>query len=219
MQEPEAGAGRLRLLRQVVAGGLQQLDRFAVELVYERLSRELELDVLAKTAFDRHGLDPALKGIMSVNDVLAIRQDMHAVHSSRAITVYVEDLVYATRPGALRELDGCFKAGVSVRAGQWLLRLSRARAFLKGRAYITPDDIKSALIPALRHRVVLSPGAELEGTSADDSCSFVAVARRKGQTFRGIVDWLRSVPPMIVAMQLWAPASVVFAASSAEQSA
>lgn len=148
-----------------------QLDRFAVELYYDRLPKELELDVLAKTAFNRHGLDPALKGVISVTEIPAIRKEMEGVHCSRSIVAYVEELIHATRPEVAEllhaDLKGTFKAGVSVRAGQWLLRLSRARAYMNARTYITPDDIKFFVPAVLRHRLYLTEERLLHGVKPD----------------------------------------------------
>ena len=148
-----------------------QLDRFAVELYYDRLPKEMELEVLAKTSFDRHGLDPALKGVISIDEIPAIRREMTGVHCSRSITAYVEELIHATRPDAAndlhKDLKGAFKAGVSVRAGQWLLRLGRARAYMQEREYITPDDIKFFVPAVLRHRLYLTEEKQLQGVKPD----------------------------------------------------
>jgi MoxR-like ATPase len=144
-----------------------QLDRFAVELIYDRLPEELEAQVVVKTAFDRHGLDPALKGLISIADIPLIRQEIAKVHCAPGIFAYAHKLIYATRPGVLKELEGFFRAEVSVRPAQWLLRLGRARAFLKGRDFVTPEDIKFFAKAALRHRLYLSEEKLLERVSAD----------------------------------------------------
>jgi MoxR-like ATPase len=148
-----------------------QLDRFAVELYYDRLPKELELEVLAKTSFNRHGLDPAHKGVISVKDIPAIREELNGVHCSRSIMAYVEELIHATRPEVASELHpdlkNAFRAGVSVRAGQWLLRLGRARAYMQGRNFIQPDDVKFFVPAVLRHRLYLSEDKQLNGEKPD----------------------------------------------------
>jgi len=145
-----------------------QLDRFAVELIYDRLPKEMELKVLEKTAFNRHGLDPKVKGAISVNDIPVIREHIAEVSCDHLIMAYVEEIIHATRPDVLPELKGFFKAGVSVRAGQWLLRLGRARAFLQGRDHVSPDDIKFFAKAALRHRIYLSEEKLLASVKPDD---------------------------------------------------
>lgn len=147
-----------------------QLDRFAVELLYQRLPKELELEVLDKTAFNRHGLPANLRGIISVDDIPAIREEVAKVHCSRSIKAYVEELIFATRPGALTDssMANMFKAGVSVRAGQWMLRLGRVRAYVKGRNHVTPDDIKFFVPAVLRHRLYLTEEKQLNNTQPDD---------------------------------------------------
>ena len=76
---------------------------------------------------------------------------------------YVVDLVRATRASADLEL------GASPRSGAMLAAAARARAVLQGRDYVIPDDVKALALPALRHRVILSPAAEIEGRRADDA--------------------------------------------------
>jgi MoxR-like ATPase len=80
---------------------------------------------------------------------------------SDEVADYVVDLVRATRE---RPALAC---GASPRAANMLCSASRAFAALQGRAFVIPDDVKALFLPALRHRVVLAPGAEIEGVTAD----------------------------------------------------
>jgi MoxR-like ATPase len=64
--------------------------------------------------------------------------------------------------------DRAIVMGASPRAGVMLLAVAKARAALEGRDYVTPDDVKAVCLPALRHRVLLDPAEEIEGTSSDD---------------------------------------------------
>ncbi|WP_419936824.1 AAA family ATPase [Candidatus Palauibacter sp.] len=75
---------------------------------------------------------------------------------------YVTDIVRATRQ------DAAFALGASPRAGVALFQAARAEAYLCGRDFVTPDDVKSLSFPVLRHRVVLTAEAEVEGRSSDD---------------------------------------------------
>jgi MoxR-like ATPase len=83
------------------------------------------------------------------------------IRLSDALVDYVVDLVRATRerPSLL--------CGASPRSAAMLAAASRAAAALAGRDFVIPDDVKSLALPALRHRVVLAPGAELEGLTAE----------------------------------------------------
>jgi MoxR-like ATPase len=76
---------------------------------------------------------------------------------------YIAAVVRATRETADLE------TGASPRAGAMLALAARARAALEGRDYVVPDDVKALALPALRHRVILSPAAEIEGRGVDDT--------------------------------------------------
>ena len=84
-----------------------------------------------------------------------------------ALVDYVQRLLAATRN------DDGLDVGASPRSGLMLLMAAKSVARFAGRDFVTPDDMKTALIPALRHRVVLNPTAELEGTTTDDVLSEV----------------------------------------------
>jgi MoxR-like ATPase len=147
-----------------------QLDRFAAEIIYDRLTEEQEVAVVDKTtsADSRHGLDESLKGLLSINDVPQMRRDMRTVHVDLTIKRYAVKLECATRPGTLKELEGYFLAGVSVRASQWLVLLAQARAFIQGRDHVTPDDVKFFAKPVLRHRLYLTQEKLLRGEKPDN---------------------------------------------------
>jgi len=125
-------------------------------------SRADEVSVLA--AHDR-GFDPrdlsALAPVAGVEDLAAGRLGVRAVTVSPEVLGYVVDVCRATRSSPSLQL------GVSPRGATALLAASKAWAWLSGRDYLTPDDVKSLARPTLRHRVSLRAEAELEGTSAD----------------------------------------------------
>ena len=81
------------------------------------------------------------------------------------IAAYVVDLIRATRENA------DLQTGASPRAGAMLAVAARARAVLDGREYVIPDDVKALVLPTLRHKVVLSPAAEIEGRRVDQVVS------------------------------------------------
>lgn len=102
-----------------------------------------------------------VKPVVSREDVLAAREDVTALRLSDDMVGYIVSLVRATRthPHLLH--------GASPRTSNMLATAARALAALDGRGYVIPDDVKSLFLPALRHRVVLTPGAHIEGTNAD----------------------------------------------------
>ena len=141
-----------------------QLDRFMLKLTMPLPPREVELEVLNRHA---NGFDPrdlAAAGLHAVAgpEHLAAAQDaVRAVNATPEVMGYIVDLVRATRAAPSLSL------GVSPRGATALLATARAWAWLSGRDYVTPDDVKALARPTLRHRVQLRPEAELEGTTTD----------------------------------------------------
>jgi MoxR-like ATPase len=141
-----------------------QLDRFLLKLAMPLPPREVELEVLARHA---SGFDPRDLAAAGIRPVAGPEQLAAGVAATRSVTVgpevmgYIVDLVRATRSSPSLSL------GVSPRGATALLSTSRAWAWLSGRGYVTPDDVKALARPTLRHRIQLRPEAELEGTTVD----------------------------------------------------
>jgi MoxR-like ATPase len=139
-----------------------QLDRFLLKLTVPLPSREQEVQVLA--AHDG-GFDPrdlsALRPVAGVAELAAGRAGVRDVAVSPEVLGYVVDLCRATRSSPSLSL------GVSPRGATALLASSKAWAWLSGRDYLTPDDVKALARPTLRHRVTVRPEAELEGVTGD----------------------------------------------------
>lgn len=139
-----------------------QLDRFLLKLTVPLPPRDQEITVL-----DRHarGFDPRdlsdVKPVASAEDLAAGREGVSKVHVAPEVLGYIVDVARATRSSPSLQL------GVSPRGATALLAAARAWAWLSGRTYVTPDDVKALARPALRHRVQLRPEAELEGATAD----------------------------------------------------
>ncbi|HEX5995451.1 MAG TPA: MoxR family ATPase, partial [Jiangellales bacterium] len=141
-----------------------QLDRFLLKLTVPLPDREQEMMVLRRHAdgFDPHDL--AAAGITQVAgpaDLAAARAAVAGVKVGSEVLGYVVDVCRATRTSPSLQL------GVSPRGATALVATSRAWAWLSGRDYVTPDDIKALARPTLRHRIVLRPEAELEGVTPD----------------------------------------------------
>ena len=139
-----------------------QLDRFLLKLTMPVPGRDDEIKVLAAhdAGFDPRDLS-ALRPVASAADLAAGRAAALAVTVSPEVLGYVVDVCRATRSSPSLSL------GVSPRGATALLATSKAWAWLSGRDYLTPDDVKALARPTLRHRVSVRPEAELEGVTAD----------------------------------------------------
>ncbi len=141
-----------------------QLDRFLLKLNLPLPPREDELRVLS---LHHKGFDPrdlAAAGVAPVagaEGLAAARAGVAAVRVEPEMIGYIVDIARATRVAPSLSL------GVSPRGATALLAAAKAWAWLSGRDYCTPDDVKALARPALRHRVALRPEAELEGVTAD----------------------------------------------------
>ena len=141
-----------------------QLDRFLLKIAIPLPPREVEVEMLARHAA---GFDPrnlAAAGITAVAgpaELSLASAAVRAVTVSPAVMGYIVDLVRATRAAPSLAL------GVSPRGATALMATSRAWAWMSGRDYVTPDDVKALARPTLRHRIQLRPEAELEGTTVD----------------------------------------------------
>ncbi|MEU4660025.1 MoxR family ATPase [Streptomyces sp. NPDC023723] len=141
-----------------------QLDRFLLKLTIPLPSRQNEIDVLTRHAsgFNPRDLHAAgVRPVASAADLEAARTAVAKTTVSPEITAYVVDICRATRESPSLSL------GVSPRGATALLATARAWAWLTGRDYVTPDDVKALALPTLRHRVQLRPEAEMEGVTAD----------------------------------------------------
>jgi MoxR-like ATPase len=141
-----------------------QLDRFLLKLTIPLPSRQDEIDVLTRHSegFNPRDLHAAgLRPVAGPADLEAARAAVAKTTISPEITAYVVDICRATRESPSLTL------GVSPRGATALLATSRAWAWLTGRDYVIPDDVKALALPTLRHRVQLRPEAEMEGVTAD----------------------------------------------------
>ena len=141
-----------------------QLDRFLFKHVIGYPDRSEEIAIVARHG--SRGSMPKLEalGIRPVFDLAALEQGRKTIVQVRVsdeIVAYIVDLIRATRE------HPSLQFGASPRAASMLAMACRAHAALQGRDYVIPDDVKHLATPVLRHRVVLSPGAEIEGLTFD----------------------------------------------------
>jgi MoxR-like ATPase len=138
-----------------------QLDRFMLRLSVgypERADEQRLLLSRAERASDEVDLDR----VCDRETLLALQAAVNAVHVAPAVADYIVDVVASTR--AAPQLD----VGASPRGSLALLKLSRARAAVRGRDFVVPDDVKAVAVPALAHRVLLSSDLWVQRISSDD---------------------------------------------------
>jgi MoxR-like ATPase len=144
-----------------------QVDRFLLKLRVGYPSRDEERVIIERMG---GGALPLATPVIAPDDVLAFRRAAEAVFVDEKIKTYILDLVFATRDprGHGLDLGPLLAFGASPRASLALVRLARARALLRGRAYVVPEDVKAVGPGALRHRLLLSYEAEAQELTSDD---------------------------------------------------
>jgi len=155
-----------------------QLDRFLMKLLiyYPQPVEELEIVKNSRSFSEKEAdkappLSPALNG----EAVSFLRGTADSIHVDEDIIRYIVTIITATRPAQLTEparskAEGVYRYvsfGASPRASIALYKICRIFAMFQGRTYVTPEDVKAAALPVLRHRIVLSYEAEAEGMDAD----------------------------------------------------
>ncbi len=150
-----------------------QLDRFLLKLSVPLPQRDEELDILRAhhRGFDPRDLKAAGVGpVAGPADLIAGRYAVQRVDVTDTVLTYIVDLCRATRVAPALEL------GASPRGATALLAVSKANAWLHGRDYVLPDDVKAYTVPTLRHRVRLRADAELDGTTVEGVLASVLAA-------------------------------------------
>ena len=155
-----------------------QVDRFLLKLTLSVPAREDEIEVLRRHAsgFDPRDLAAAgLRAVADVGDLAAGSAAVREVEVAPDVAGYIVDIARATR------VSPSLSLGVSPRGATALLSSARAWAWLSGRTFVTPDDVKALAQPTLAHRLSLTPEAELEGVGVaavlDSALSSVPVPR------------------------------------------
>ncbi|GAA1129697.1 MoxR family ATPase [Arthrobacter flavus] len=142
-----------------------QLDRFLLKLTLSVPDRDDEIEVIRRhsAGFDPRDLAAAgVQPVASALDLAEARRAVATVAIAPEVIAYIVDVVRATRTAP------SFQLGVSPRGATALLNTARAWAWLSGRTFVTPDDVKALTLPALRHRVSMRPEAEMDGVEVDD---------------------------------------------------
>jgi len=145
-----------------------QIDRFMMKVVIDYPNRTEERAILDAMATTEPSLD--VRPVVSSEQILKARHIVNMIHIDEKIRDYIVDLVLSTRRpiAASLDLNGYIQNGASPRATINLCLAARANAFLNGRHFVTPQDVKTIALDVLRHRVIVSYEAEAENVTAED---------------------------------------------------
>ncbi|GMQ65200.1 AAA family ATPase [Vallitalea maricola] len=139
-----------------------QQDRFMMKLKVKYPDRNEESKIIDRFTMDNY-YEPNLTKILSCRDILHLREQINGIYIDDNVKNYVLDIVLKTR-----EKSNYIACGASPRASINLIKSAKGRAFLEGRDYVVPDDIKSMAYDVLRHRILLSYEAEADDITSED---------------------------------------------------
>jgi MoxR-like ATPase len=145
-----------------------QVDRFMLKLKIDYPGKEEERRILDRMAVTNYQLN--VNPVITPGEILELRSVVDEIYIDEKIKDYIVEIVFATRnPGTYGlDLAEFIEYGASPRATIYLTVASKAHAFLEGRGYVTPHDVKSVCMDVLRHRVLLTYEAEAEEVTAED---------------------------------------------------
>jgi MoxR-like ATPase len=146
-----------------------QVDRFMLKINITYPNKEEEHKILKEMSFTDKEIK--VNPVINPNDILKARKVVNEVYMDEKIEKYIIDIVFATREPQkykLEELSSLIQYGASPRASIYLTLASKAYAFLQGRGYVTPQDVKNIGMDVLRHRVIVSYEAEAEEKNSED---------------------------------------------------
>ena len=140
-----------------------QLDRFIMKVLIGYPNRESECEIVTRAAAEKPGgFGDGVSLVCGPNEIIAAQQATAAVHAVPEVVAYAVALAQATRESKAISLGAGTRGAIS------LVRIGKAFAALEGRGYVTPDDIKRAALPVLRHRVQLTPEVAISGQEVDE---------------------------------------------------
>ena len=145
-----------------------QVDRFMLKVRVGYPNKAEEIEIMKRIGGKKSG---RVKKIITPDEILSCRELVDQVFVDNKLYDYVANLVFATREPSsfnLKEIENLIEYGASPRASIYLIRAAQAYAFLKGRGYVTPQDIKTIGIDVMRHRVLISYEAEAQNMTSDD---------------------------------------------------
>lgn len=139
-----------------------QLDRFLfkIEVPYPSLDEEISILEGSLDRSNRFDLS-MIEKVISSDEIIIQRKAVQEIHVSAELMKYIAEITHNTRN------SGSLSVGASPRASVYLMRAAQAWAATRGRDFVTPEDVKSVVTPALRHRIMLTPEKEMEGVDPD----------------------------------------------------
>ncbi|MDR3011874.1 MAG: AAA family ATPase [Chitinispirillales bacterium] len=144
-----------------------QVDRFMLKLKITYPTRDEEREILTRMS---GGVVPEIGKVITIDKLLSARKLVNDIYMDSKVEEYIVSLVFATREpeaAGLADIRDLISYGASPRATLFLTRAARAHAFIRGRGYVTPEDIKSIGMDILRHRVITTYEAEAENITSE----------------------------------------------------
>ncbi len=146
-----------------------QVDRFMLKVILDYPNREEELEIIKRMAVTNG--ETRIKAVVTPAQLKRARSVVNDVYVDEKIHHYIVDLVFATRAPqdyGLKDAEELIAYGASPRASIYLTMASKAKAFIQGRGYVTPEDVRDVIWDVLRHRIILTFEAEAEEVTAED---------------------------------------------------
>lgn len=146
-----------------------QVDRFMLKVFVDYPTKEQEREVMRRMA--DLSFSPDIKEILTKEDIFAIREEVNNITLSEPIEKYIIELVFASRNPAdykMKEEAGYINYGASPRASINMALASKAIAYLDGREFVLPDDVKEVALDVMNHRIILNYEAEADGVTTKD---------------------------------------------------
>lgn len=144
-----------------------QIDRFLLKTVITYPTENEELEIMTRA---EHEQDIAIEHVLTAKCVLDLQKITNDIYIDASIKNYIKDIVFTSRypkEKGIEELEGLVAYGASPRASISLMKTAKAMAFLDGRAYVIPEDIKEIAMDVFRHRVIPTYEAEAEGVTSE----------------------------------------------------
>ena len=143
-----------------------QIDRFSQKIILTYPTKDEELEIIERNTND---VERKIIPVVSIDKILEIQKFNKKIYADETITKYVTNIVDATRNPHIYDLDlkDTIEFGASPRASIWLIKTAKANAMLNGRGFVIPEDVKQIAHEVLRHRIILSFEAEVNGVSSD----------------------------------------------------
>jgi MoxR-like ATPase len=149
-----------------------QIDRFMMKIKVDYPDTQEEKEIILRSLAPEKN---EVNGVVDISELLEARKTLGLIHMEDKILDYIIRITRSTRkPEDFKlKISSLIQYGASPRASIWLGLAAKAQAFMAGRGYVTPQDVKSIAHDILRHRIILSYEAEAEGKSADDLISII----------------------------------------------